>query len=712
MDYKTKLKSWKTSYVFSNGMQLWYRQTDTLTSVLYGIIDAGSRHDGDKRGIAHFTEHLLFDGNSSMSGRALKEFAANNGLDINAGTSKEFMTVEVGDILPEKLPEAVEILYQTMIKADFNGEDFDREKRVVISEIGDAEDRALSKAMEQVAGMLLADKYRYPVLGNAESVSSITKEDVRAFYARTFRPENMVICYAGSKSADEVAREVSQKLKWEDNDLTWSQSNSDIELQFNQMDTVFDGNGFEWKEEVDRQGQRQVAVAFGYKGLSSHLDEDTISLSLATKIFGGGVMTSRMFRRLREEKGLCYWAGGKVSNFIDEQGLIALLGTTNSENYKTFISELQQLVDEVRTTAPFTQQELDAAKLCEKAGLLKIFDSFSSSVNLFMHSYITANKLALADELEKIEKTTLQDVQSAFNKYFAEAPVIVAVGSLNENAADEPQEKEQELMNADRPTPAGSHATTPNSVTPPYAAPPIKEENELQPSIVDEEKPDDESEDIDEETGLEDAEVNTMPLEESQCAGCGKPFLHIAGVAVKKCPECKVQDVEGAVRKPVEHVSLYGLDGNEVLGKAQQVVILDDKVDFSNADMCDSLLLEGAKSEGKDFGSKASSQLKPASAPPPVTPSGKKNDGAPEPTAGAEKAGGKDKYKPTGMGGGSAEADAAAEEEADRAAVEKQNEIEAEMEMAGVEATGGRGSAWNPEDHPRNPDSGRFIDAE
>jgi predicted Zn-ribbon and HTH transcriptional regulator len=403
---------------------------------------------------------------------------------------------------------------------------------------------------------------------------------------------------------------------------------------------------------------------------------------------------------------------------------VKLVGTTSHMQYKDYVNELLGLVKEVMTTNKFTEEELEAAKIAGKTGLYALFDNFGDSESLFLHDWLQSSKIPLDKELEKFEAATLTEVQTVFNRYFGQEPTIITVGKLDSQPEQPEVEDNAEQLAAqtlDRPTPAGSHATQPNAVKPSYIPVPVRKEDEIQkpagqaeqPTEIAEE-PEIDSDIADDEDELAedlgDNEINTNPLTESTCAGCGKPFQHLPGVNVKKCPDCKVADIEGTSKRTVEHVALYGLEHpDKTLGHSRLVTVIDD---FTSTPLPASITMAGAKSEGKDYGSKASSQLKPASAPP-IVPVGKKSEGGggDSGTAGAEKAGGKDKFKPaTGKGVVSSEGgeDSQAAEEA---ANERQNDLEAEHEQAGAEAVGGKGSAWSPEDHPRSSDTGKFIDA-
>lgn len=685
-EYKNKIKHWKKSYVFSNGLRFWYRQTETLTSKLYSIFDAGSKHDGTKLGLAHFTEHLLFDGNSEMTSDALKLFAAERGLDINAGTGKEFMMVQVENIFPEYITDAVEIVYQTTINADFNGEDFDREKNVVLSEIADANDKSYYVALTQCDGLVLDSAYKFPILGFKETVAKLTKDDVKQFHVDNFLPQSTIICYAGSLPAEDVLDIIAKRFeKWQVNEshaLTYKPEailNDNIGFDVNTEGM----GGFEvlFQNKVEKTSQNQVVVVFGYPGVTI-ADDDKIALSLACDIFGGLPMMNRMFKRLREDQGLCYWTQSYNHAFSDAKGLIGLSGSTSKENYKQYIASLLNLIKEVQTERPFTEEELKMSKQLSKSNLANLFDSFGASSSLFTFEWIGKGVTSIYAEEEAIEKIDLETVQAVFNKYLSVTPQIVTVGNFKEDDANQKQ-----IFGI---RPVGERSSDPNKIAPTYIAKPIENKNnqrveEINDGIEGQTGVKDEQDEVQSEgkaLTVDDSEMGSMPLVESICKNCGKPFKHLELVNVSLCPDCKVAAIQGTGRAEVKRVA----------------------VNSSSLDVSMKKASSGAKSKGKDYGAKAGSKLKPAHRPQAASGSGKSKGDESGSSSGSDKAGGKQKFKPTGKAASDSVAKAADE------AAEKKLDDEAELEARGAEAADGKGSVFNPEDHPRDNVSGQFID--
>jgi predicted Zn-dependent peptidase/predicted RNA-binding Zn-ribbon protein involved in translation (DUF1610 family) len=566
MDYSS-WSAWKKEDILANGVRVWHRHAPSQTATLCAIIDAGSRHDGAYPGIAHFTEHMLFQGTKNFPDEQIKLMAAENGIRMNASTSKEFMTVDLESILPDKINAAFDICYEVVTSPSFPQAAFDKERSVVLNEIRDKEDRPLSKALELASSLICEHPFKIPVLGTKDSIVGLKVDDMRRFHANRFKPVHVTICYAGSMEMGEFVAMCNAKFGgWKVNTPeTWD---SDKFISHSVPNVI------------NKTNQNQVAVSIAFPGASIE-SEDKIKLKALCDIIGGGAMISRMFRKLRNDKGLCYFCGAFSQENYAGGGLLTLCGTVSPDQIEDFVNGALEIIESMKRNEPITDQELQTSKTRFKAEMLETVDNLSSYMQWFLYLWIARGTRDIGRDLEMIDAITIDDLNGALNKYFSGNPVITLVGNVPNSDKYKIKLRAEDFQyqapvsggygsydgagTVDRPTPAGSHATTPNSTKPPYAPGGKKVEN--MEDVVEPKAQENEPQ-TGQET-MQDTEPSCIPKTKSACKSCGKEFEHLDGVAVYKCPECKLHDIDSS--QPPQKVSIYSKDSSASMQDSYKV---------------------------------------------------------------------------------------------------------------------------------------------
>ena len=605
MDYNS-WNDWKKEHILANGVRLWYKQTPSETSIICAIVDAGSRHDGKVPGIAHFTEHMLFQGTKTLPDEQIKFVAAENGISINAATSKEFLFVETSTILPGKIDIALELCKEAIMNPIFPQESFDREKKVVLSEIGDSDDHALGKAMDSARAKICQHPFKLPVLGTKKSISDATVKDMIAFHGANFTPAKTTICYAGSMDMNELVKLCEAKFgDWKTKEIKWDYEISE-EVPHSNV--------------INRPDLNQVGVVVAYPGVPFESD-DSVKLKALCNIIGGG-MVSRMFRELRNKKGLCYFCGATLQTFYGSNGVLCFYGSTATSNVEAFVNGIKEILGDITSVDPIQQRELDITKTVIKSNMLSMVDSLDSYMNMFLYIWGGKDKRKLGTDLQITENLTIGDITNIVEKFITSEPEVFLVGNIPETTASSLKLMEDMGMGApsapamvDRPTPAAtSHAAGPNKVNPSFnpgnrkvesvddVLKPAKkkkkrkirrddeeyeeddereednkkyeendeareeydkayeedDENGNEDEGEDEDDEIDEPEDLEDEESMADVEPSCIPKESKKCSVCGEPFDHLAGVNVHKCPDCKLKDID--FQQPLKKVSIYSKD--------------------------------------------------------------------------------------------------------------------------------------------------------
>jgi len=191
--------------VLGNGLTVIGEHNDGAASVAAGFfVNTGARDEAtDVSGVSHFLEHMVFKGNERFTAEDINRTFDELGANYNAFTSEE-RTVYYGSVLPERLPELVDLLSQLM-RPSLRQEDFEVEKKVILEEIAMYEDRPAFHVFD-----LSSPKFwgGHPlgnsVLGSTQSIRDLQRDQMMEYFERRYSPANLVLAVAGRYDWDAV----------------------------------------------------------------------------------------------------------------------------------------------------------------------------------------------------------------------------------------------------------------------------------------------------------------------------------------------------------------------------------------------------------------------------------------------------------------------------------------------------------------------------
>src|SRR6202521_5827312 len=185
--------------MLDNGLQVISETNPAARSVAIGFfVRTGARDETPEvSGVSHFLEHMMFKGTPRRSALDVNRDFDRIGANYNAFTSEE-NTVYYCAVLPEYLPQAVDILAD-ILRPSLRGEDFDMEKNVIIEEIGMYEDQPMWSAYDRAKRSYFADHpLGNSVLGTPESIRSLSRDQMHAYFQRRYVAPNITVVAAGN----------------------------------------------------------------------------------------------------------------------------------------------------------------------------------------------------------------------------------------------------------------------------------------------------------------------------------------------------------------------------------------------------------------------------------------------------------------------------------------------------------------------------------
>ncbi len=373
-------------------------------------VGAGSRDEQpDEHGISHLLEHMAFKGTKRRTARQIAEEIEAVGGDINAATSVE-TTAYYARVLKADVPLALDVIADILSNPTFDADELNREKNVIVQEIGATEDAPDDLVFDFLQGMAFPGQpVGRPILGTPESVGSFDGRHLRAYLHRNYRAPDMVVVATGAVEHDAVVAEVVRRFG-----------------HFNgpaappPQPARFGGGA-----RLEARDLEQVHIALALEGLPQR-SPDLYSLQVFASVLGGG-MSSRLFQEIREKRGLCYSIYCYHAPYTDT-GLFGLYAGTDAAD----TAELMRVViDEMAAaTVNISESEINRAKTQMKAGLLMALEGSGARAHQLASQMLAYGRpIPLEEIVGRIEAVTVESARAAGRALIGRSkPAVAALG--------------------------------------------------------------------------------------------------------------------------------------------------------------------------------------------------------------------------------------------------------------------------------------------
>ena len=398
-----------------NGLRVISQDMPSVHSATIGAwVGTGSRDEvAVEAGASHFLEHLLFKGSEAMTAQEISEGFDALGARHNAFTSKEY-TVYWAKLRSADLHYAVDVMGEMLQRPAFRQEEIDSERHVVLEEINMNEDDPTDVAHEMFVRSLWANHpLAPPILGTRDSINAMTRDTIAGYWGRRYTPRNVVIAASGRIDHDALVDQLGNVFGDWGGDAV---GRDHVAVEPSQAVSVV------------RRDTEQAHLVLG--GVSLRRDDSRRwAGDVVNHVLGSG-MSSRLFREVREQRGLAY----AVHSFrmpFDETGANAIyVGTTPSqaaEVLKLIRSELDKMM-----ASGLTPQELERAKGHVRGSLaLSLEDSNSRMSRLGRNELTGIEHLSVDDVIANIDAVTLGDTIEVAEAMFSGPYVLGAVGPFD-----------------------------------------------------------------------------------------------------------------------------------------------------------------------------------------------------------------------------------------------------------------------------------------
>ena len=395
-----------------SGVRVVTEEVPSVRSVALGLwVRTGSRNETPAQaGVSHFLEHLLFKGTERYSAIEISERFDGLGASVNAATGKETTHLHAR-FLDEHTEEVFELLAEMLLAPTYP--EVDSERQVVLEEIAMYEDEPQDRVHDVLAEAVFGE---HPlgrrVLGEAEVIASIPVPEIEGYRGTHYTGPQIVVGAAGHIDHGRI-----------------------VELAERLVKPPAEANGRPAASAVEGAGRlcfypketEQYHICFGAPGLRRE-DQRRYPLAVLDAIFGGST-SSRLFREIREKRGLAYSVGSYNEQFTDA-GLVATYVGTREDNVEEACAIIGAELGRLRSE-PVSAEELTRAKESVKGRLVLSSESTAARMTRISRATLFGLPIESLDEmLARVDAIEVDDLtELASELYGAERLSGACVGA-------------------------------------------------------------------------------------------------------------------------------------------------------------------------------------------------------------------------------------------------------------------------------------------
>ena len=385
-----------------------------LESAAFGVwVNTGTRNEtAAEMGISHMLEHMAFKGTRRRTARAIVEEIEAVGGYLNAYTSRE-QTAFHGRTLKADVALGLDILADILTEPSFLPEEIERERQVVLQELGQARDTPDEIIFDHLQATAYPDQpMGFPILGNEDTVSGFGELALRNYMASHYRAEQMVLIASGAVRHEEILSLAEEKFAT----LPTGSVPKPAPARYAGGDLRL------------AEDHEQVHITFGFPGIGS-ADPLTYVAQVYVTALGGG-MSSRLFQEVREKRGLCYSVYAFLNSFRDS-GMVGIYAGTGADA----AAELSQVVAgqmaDIAETLSATEVERAKAQL--RAGLLMGLERPAARAEQIASHMLSFDRVVpvaeLVEELDAVDADAVR--RFATQVIRTDQPSLVALGPID-----------------------------------------------------------------------------------------------------------------------------------------------------------------------------------------------------------------------------------------------------------------------------------------
>ena len=352
-------------------------------------------------GISHFLEHLFFKGTKAYPTGEADRILESKGAIVNAATSKDFTHYYI-TIPSANFDTALDLHSDMLLNPQIPRKELEKERKVVLEEIAKDSNTPAKKTFDNLNDLMYTNHpYKRKVIGTADNVGTMRREEILDYFNKYYSPSNMITLVVGDIDKEKTIQKIQKAFNQEYKKPAKSCFRKEHPLTSQKRKTEY----------TDTQSGYML---IGFRGaeISSN---DTFALDVLSEVLGGG-RASRLYRDIKEQKGLAYSVSASNGSFRDD-GIIYISANYIPNNQEKLEKAIFNEIANIQKYG-ITDEELERAK---KMIIQDTYYSRESTSNIAQElGYImalTGSSNLYDNYIEGIKKVTACDVQKAAHKY-------------------------------------------------------------------------------------------------------------------------------------------------------------------------------------------------------------------------------------------------------------------------------------------------------
>jgi predicted Zn-dependent peptidase len=397
-----------------NGLIIASDPMPNLESAAVGIwVGCGARHETKaEMGLSHMLEHMAFKGTERRSAKQIATEIEAVGGEINAYTARE-QTAFHARVLKGDVNLALDILADIIVHPAFDEVEIEREREVIIQEIGQARDTPDDLVFDCLQEACYPGQpMGWPIFGSEQSVASFSRRDLLSYMRANYLGGTMMLIASGAVDHARLVEEATRLF-------------SSLPASTGRVPAPAYYKGSEILEH-DAELE-QAHLAFAFEGFPV-ADKDAVTAQVFVTALGGG-MSSRLFQEARERRGLCY-AINAFSQSHKDSGTIGIYAGTSEANAAEIPAVIANEIEAMAAGA--TEEETARARAQLKASLLMALESPAARCELIAGQLSAYGRVLTMPEItarvDAVDAAALRNF--AGNLAERGDPSIAAVGPL------------------------------------------------------------------------------------------------------------------------------------------------------------------------------------------------------------------------------------------------------------------------------------------
>jgi len=407
--------------VLGNGLRVITEAVPAMRSVSFGVwVGVGSRDERPELGgVSHFLEHLLFKGTHKRSALDISASIEAVGGETNAFTTKEY-TCYYARVLDTDAALAIDVLCDLVADSVLGSEDVETERGVILEEIAMHDDEPGDEVHDLFAEALYgaATPLGSLISGTCDTVTPMTREQIRDFYRDRYTAANMVVSAAGNLDHDSIVDLVTDafaRAGLGDAPTAPVPHRAPLPAMPVRDQTVL----------VRQKDTEQAHVVLGCPGYG-RLDPRRFALGVLNNCLGGG-MSSRLFQEVREKRGLAYSVYSYTNQYADTGVFAVYAGCAPGRVDEVLALVKQELV--AVAADGLTDAEVVRGKGMMKGSLVLGLEDTGSRMTRLGKGELLYDELLSVDELlARVDAVTPEAVRQVAAELLGRPMSLAAVG--------------------------------------------------------------------------------------------------------------------------------------------------------------------------------------------------------------------------------------------------------------------------------------------